>query len=172
MPPSVPIDAHPSLLMRILLMRTLFDTGGRTAAVFQCTMNDCSRSIGGPRGPNLVLASTCPDHFNFFGANFEWHSTCNLHRDGATPAVYDLAIERLLTPGLILELQFVLVSLGKTLLLMFHRAKQSTRYGGPAWQETCKQNPKKGCSALLWLDRRRMPGSYKRTNINKCFWKC
>ena len=37
-------------------------------------------------------------------------------------------------------------------------AKLSTRCGGPAWWKTCKQNPK---SALRWLDRRSVPGSYE-----------
>ena len=46
--------------------------------------------------------------------------------------------------------------------------KQSPRCGGPGWRKTCKENPKI-CSALLRLDRRRVPGSYERTNEQRCF---
>ena len=42
--------------------------------------------------------------------------------------------------------------------------KQSTRCGGPFWRKSCKAEPKNGCSALVWLDKRRILVSNEPTN--------
>ena len=44
-------------------------------------------------------------------------------------------------------------------------AKLSTCCGGPAKEKTCKKNPQKRCSELVWLDIRKVPGSPERTKL-------
>ena len=58
---------RPSLL--IIATRTFLDAGGGAAAIFRCTMHECSRSTWTPvAGSGLCLTSTRPDRFTFFRA--------------------------------------------------------------------------------------------------------
>ena len=59
-------------------------------------------------------------------------------------------IEKLLAPGSFPELAMRHCVFGKDTLRLFPiRAKQSIRCSRPASSKTCKQNPKKGYSALV-----------------------
>ena len=48
--------------------------------------------------------------------------------------------------------------------LIFHWSQAVYPIWWPSLTKDLQTKPKKGCSALLWLDRRRVPGSYQRTN--------
>ena len=81
-----------------------------------------------------------------------------------------LVIERLLTPGSILELAMRRCVIGKNIYAYFPLGSSSLPVVVTQPDERLANRIQKKCSALVWLDRRRVPGLFERTNdpANSC----
>ena len=76
--------------------------------------------------------------------------------DQAAPAIAQL-VERWASDRKAADYQFdnvLLCPCERHFMLISHCGRAVYPLWGPAWRKTCEQNPKKGCFALVWLDKR------------------